>query len=383
MLNTACRERENFYSSQDIDQALAWIAPMDAYGREMILTPEKYAYNWLDAVFLKAMIQFYESGTPDSQEAYFLYIKDAMDQVWSKANGGTPNDVASGCGLAFLYKVTSNPMYLEKAEKVFNDYQRIARAKNGGVSHVYDDIQLWDDTIYMIGMFLQEMYQATGDERYLNEYIDQLLAHAEVLADQTTGLWYHGWDEDGQNHSSVGSLPDWPKPATYKSSEFWGRGNGWVLMSLADALSMIGKHDTRYANLKNIYHKMVDALLPLQDPVSGHWFQLPAYPFEQGNYKESSCTAMFCYAITKGINLGILDYDQYFSTIQKGVKGLSAYSIQRVADNFAQPINVCVGTGIGDKGYYYNRPVVSGVTFAFGIFLMMGHEVQKIQKTKH
>lgn len=382
-LLTACREDEAPRSQQaedcyQLSDRLPWLSTMEAYGRQERIPPAKYGYNWLDAVFLKSMIRLYEESNAE-KSVYLQYIENAVDNTLVQANGNTPNDIAPAAGLAFMYRVTKDSLYLEKAVQVLAGYMKIERAKNGGVSHTYGDVQLWDDTIYMIGIFLQEMYLATDEEKYLEEYINQVMAHAEVLADPATGLWYHGWDEDGENNSPVGSLPDWPNAATHRNNEFWGRGNGWILMSLADALAIIAPQHTQYGNLKGVYQKMIDTLLPLQDSVTGHWFQLPAHPYEAGNYRESSCTAMYCYAIAKGINLGILDYDKYFPAVRQGVCGLTEHSIQEIDKNFATPVNVCVGTGVGDKKYYYDRPVTRGVTFALGAFIMMGHEVEKIQ----
>lgn len=57
-------------------------------------------------------------------------------------------------------------------------------------------IELWDDTVYMVGEFLMQMYKLTGNKEFLLEAISQLKKHAEKLEDPETGLWYHGWDND-------------------------------------------------------------------------------------------------------------------------------------------------------------------------------------------
>ena len=353
----------------------AWLASIEQYGTQDLFEPSQYGYNWLDAVFLKAMIARHEAT---GEEKYYAYIRQCVDNTLEQANGNTPNDLAPAMGVAYLYQTTGDGRYLDKTTKVWRGYLRIERSAEGGVSHVYDDIQLWDDTLYMMGLFLQQMYLATGDDAYLEEYIEQLLLHAEKLYDPEVGLWYHGWDEDRDNKSAVGSLPDWPNAQTGRSEEFWGRGNGWILMSLVDALAITDQNHVRYPEMVNIYVAMAEALLPLQNATTGHWLQLPVHLQDKDNYPESSCTAMFCYAMAKGINLGILDRNRYLPIIEKGIAGLQTYSTQVVSAGYRQPINVCVGTGIGDKAYYYQRPTTSGLSFAMGAFLLAGYELQKL-----
>jgi len=297
-----------------------------------------------------------------------------------KVNGGTPNDLAPGVGVVYLYRLTGEAIYLEKAERIFTDYKRITRSANGGVSHTYGEVQLWNDTLYMIGLYLMEMYLTTGNIFYLDEYINQVKWHAEHLFDQDEGLWYHAWDEDRSDQSSVGSLPNWPDPLTGKSEEFWGRGNGWIFMSLADALTIIPGAYPGKSDLEDIFKSMAARLVELQDEPSGHWFQLPIYPQETGNFLESSCTSMFGYAMARGVRLGLLEESIYRPVLQNALRGLCTHSVEQVKDQYVWPVNICVGTSVGDKNYYYNRSIVSGVGFAFGSFVSFAHEMQLLSR---
>ena len=322
------------------------------------------------------MIARYEAT---NEEKYYTYIRQCVDNTLEQANGRSPNDMAPAMGIAYLYQTTGDKRYLDKIDKVWREYLRIERSAEGAVSHVYDDVQLWDDTLYMMGLFLQQMYLATGDDLYLEEYIEQLLLHAERLYDPEIGLWYHGWDEDSHNSSTVGgSLPDWPNAQSGRSEEFWGRGNGWVLMSLVDALAITDQNHPHYPEMVRIFIAMTEALLPLQNATTGHWLQLPVHLQDTDNYLESSCTAMFCYAMAKGVALNILDRNRYLPVIEKGIAGLQSHSTQVVTIDYKQPTNVCVGTGIGNKEYYYSRPTTSGLSFAMGAFLLAGYELQKL-----
>lgn len=352
-----------------------WITQLENYGTQELLPPGQPDYNWSDAVLLKALITRHDLS---GDEQYDPYLQQWVDSSLINTNGENPNNMAPAVGTAYWYQRTGEARYRERLEAVWNDYQRVRRSAAGAVSHTYHDVQLWDDTLYMIGLFLQQAFRATGEEIYLTDYLTQLRLHADKLYDPATGLWYHGWDEDGQNNSVVGSVPDWPDATTGQSPEFWGRGNGWILMSLADVLALIDEQHPDYAEVVTIYRSMAAALLPLQDTRTGHWFQLPIYPQDPDNFIESSCTAMFCYALARGIRLGILDRAQYLPAVEQGVAGLQTHSTHAVGEAWMSPLNVCVGTSVGDRAYYYGRATTGGLSFAVGAFLLAGYELQEL-----
>ena len=115
---------------------------------------EKYVWNWRDAVLLKAFTDIYRAE-PQQRELIASYVDKAMTRVAPKAHGVHPNGVASAVGLAFLQEIGRSSMETDKAlEKVLMQYRNIPRAVNGACSHRTGTVELWDDTVYMIGMAL-------------------------------------------------------------------------------------------------------------------------------------------------------------------------------------------------------------------------------------
>ena len=167
-----------------------WVDTVDSYARKSYLPASHYMWNWVDASLLNAMIKQYDLCQPSEKHIYFDYVKKAMDKTYFIANGQRPNAVASGIGLAFLYKITKDVKYKNKADKIYADYLKIRRTKDGAVSHLVLFTELWDDTVFMIGQFLLGMYQATGDEKYLDELARQISLHRDKLQDKKTGHWY-------------------------------------------------------------------------------------------------------------------------------------------------------------------------------------------------
>jgi unsaturated rhamnogalacturonyl hydrolase len=68
------------------------------------------------------MVKQYDNGNTSEQKLYLDYIKNALDKRYNRANGKTPNAVASGLGMAFLYRTTHQEKYKKACEKIYSDY---------------------------------------------------------------------------------------------------------------------------------------------------------------------------------------------------------------------------------------------------------------------
>jgi unsaturated rhamnogalacturonyl hydrolase len=352
-------------------QQKTWIDSLERHGREVYMPANKYKWDWGQATFLNSLKQLYHASASDNRSIYLAYIKTAMDASEKVANGKHPNAVASAHGIAFLARITGDKNYINKANAIYADYLKIPRASNGGVSHRAETIELWDDTVYMLSMFLLEMYKLTGDEKYIADFIEQFNAHNQELTDQQTGLWVHGWDADSVFYDDGCSIKNWPDKVTHRNDQVWARGNGWVGMALADALETVGRKSQYWKPLEKALVHFVNAVAPYQDKSTGHWYQLISLPSLQGNFLESSCTAMFSYAITKGIQLKILDKKKYLPKVQASYAGLRAMSMRADAGSLV-PTRVSGGTCVGDQAYYLGRKIGEGTGFGYGSFIMFG-----------
>lgn len=336
---------------------------------------DKYVWNWRDAVLLKAFTDIYRTD-PQQREVIADYVDTAMTRVAPKAHGVHPNGVASAVGLAFLQEIGRGSLVTDKAlEKVLMQYRNIPRAVNGACSHRTGTVELWDDTVYMIGMALIGTYKATGDISYVEDFADQVVSHAAHLYDSKTGFWYHGWAETSFPAEDACSQYGWNTNAVHRNNEFWGRGNGWIAMSLADVLEVLPASDSRYPRIKAMYEHMVNTLVKLQDRKTGLWRQLPLHVKDKANFLESSGTAMFGYAIAKGVRIGVLPEDR-LKTAHKAYDGLVNHCLLDAGTADVRLGRICAGTCIGDKEYYYARPQVDrGETYAVGAFLLLANEL--------
>ncbi len=362
--------------------AQTWADTLDNYAREKYLPASNYKWRWTHAALLNTMIKQYKLAQPEQQQKYLAYIKKAMDKTYTVANGKTPNSVASGTGLAFLYKVTGELKYKTKAEKIYSDYLKIRRTPEGCVSHLMLFTELWDDTVFMVGEFLLAMYDATGEEKYLDEFMKQFRIHREKLQNKDYGLWVHGWDNDNKIHCTFCSQMHWANKESRKSSEIWGRGNGWIIVTLSDALETIPTNNIYWNELAGYLKEMLIQLPELQNKTTGHWFQLPVRNLDGDNWMESSCTAMFAYGINAALRMGIVSGSAYTNSIDLAYTGLRTHSIIPTGKNYLTTQNVCIGTCIGNKAYYFKRASTKGKPYGIGMFIQFGHryDLDKLQR---
>ena len=352
--------------------AQTWVDSVETYSMQSYLPASKYVWSWQHAAFLNTMVKRYGQVEESEKQQYLDYVLKAMNKTKGAANGKSPNGVASGLGMAFLYENTGDEFYKAKCDKIFEQYQKVRRTSEGAVSHLPLSTELWDDTVFVIGQFFIAMYRATGDEKYLNEFALQLRLHREKLRDENTGLWYHGWDANDKDGVPYfcGQM-GWPNDSTRVSGEIWGRGNGWIYVTLSDALEVIPRENQLWDEFAGYLKEMLEHLPELQDEKTGHWFQLPIRNDDPDNWIESSSTAMFAYGIITALKLGIVDDRTFVRSTELAYEGLRKYSTEP-AKNGLTCTNVCIGTCIGDKDYYLKRGVQKGRSFGLGMFIQFG-----------
>lgn len=219
---------------------------------------------------------------------------------------------------------STNPAYLRVGLSLA-DSQWDEPLENG----LTNQSRWWIDDLYMVGMLQMQAFRATGEMRYADHAARQLAAYIPKLQ-RANGLFYHSTD-----------VPI-----------FWGRGNGWVAVAMAEVLSSLpDEHELRDLLLQR-YQLMMQSLLRFQSG-EGMWRQVIDY---EPSWVESSATAMFAFAMLVGIQKGLLPHEHYQEAVDRAWTALA----QRV-DSSGNLADVCIGTGkLNDLDYYLARPTVSG-----------------------
>lgn len=223
-----------------------------------------------------------------------------------------------------LYIETKDKKYLDMGKGIA-DHQWENPTSDG----LTPQTRFWIDDMFMITMLQIEAYRATGDKKYLDRASLEMTAYLDKLQ-QPSGLFYHA--------------PDVPF--------YWGRGDGWVAVGMAQVLSSLPENHPRRARIMEGYKKMMKALLEYQGK-DGMWRQLIDHPEA---WPETSSTGMFAFAMITGVKNGWLDEATYAPAARNAWIALVGY-----IDQNADVTNICEGTNKkNDLEYYLRRPRRTG-----------------------
>jgi rhamnogalacturonyl hydrolase YesR len=218
---------------------------------------------------------------------------------------------------------------------------------------------VWADDMYMSVPFLAQMGKMTGDTRYYDDAARQVLQISQRLFVWNHGLFAHGWS--GGN-------------ADYNPEFHWGRANGWTLMAMCELLDVLPENHPARPQILKILRTDIKALAPLQSD-HGLWHQLLD---RNDSYLETSCSAMFTFAIAHAVNRGWVSGPSYGPVAQVGWNGVAS-RIQ--ADGSVD--GICVGTNYAsDALYYYYRPARDD-EHGYGPVLLAGAEMIRVLQNQH
>ncbi len=194
-----------------------------------------------------------------------------------------------------------NPAYLAAIRAIADHIMdKSVRAPDGTICHA-KGWGIWVDTLYYTASPLAHAYAATGEKRYAKEAVRQCLLHAKHLRDEKTGLFHHD-----KNLATGDRTPG-----------YWGRGNGWIIMSLVDTLRLVPSDTEGYAEVLSIYRAQAEGLLKLQHE-SGMWRMVPE---ESASHLETSGTTMILYGLAVGIGAGWIP-ESHGSAVRRGFEEL-------------------------------------------------------------
>jgi rhamnogalacturonyl hydrolase YesR len=188
---------------------------------------------------------------------------------------------------------------------------------------------MWLDGLYMVSPFYAHhtaFYVPTNTTAF-NDIVKQFtLTHTNCVNSNSsqTGLLKHGYDS---SHTAV-----WADAATGASPECWDRALGWYVIAIVDVLDYLPSTHAGVATLKSILNENVAAIKKAVDASSGMWWLVMSQPGKTGNYIESSGTAMFVYAILKGIRKGYLDSATYKTTATNAYEKMVAKFVTKASD---------------------------------------------------
>jgi rhamnogalacturonyl hydrolase YesR len=284
-----------------------------------------YRWKYTQGVALWAFLLLHEqTGDPSylGQVQAALANYDAHGRIRVHGDGG-PIDYAGSMSHAILeYTLRSGDQsFLDGALEVAEYYRHeVARTADGLIAYHKDPERerIWADALFMVTPLMAKAGRLLEDESYYADVLRQFDGFTEKLRDPSVGLYHQGWNWHGSG----------PSPG------FWGRANGWVAVAMTEVLDTLPAQYAGRAELLALYQDFARAIAAHQG-VGGMWHQLLDRP---DSYEETSCTALFIYALTRGVQRGWLDRE-YVDVIERGYAGLS-----RMISLVGGIDNICPGT---------------------------------------
>lgn len=342
---------------------------------------EKHKWHYEQGLMMNALFAMWQKT---GEQKYFDFIQKNIDQyllddgsVYTyKQSKYKLDDIGPGRALLRLYDATKDEKYKDISDLLRQHLANQPRTESGGFWHkkIYE-WQMWLDGLYMAEPFYADYEKRYAEKPDYNDIIHQFELIYSKTYDEKTGLLYHGWDEKKQQI--------WADSTTGCSPHFWGRGIGWYMMALVDVLEIIPKdYDDRYILLDQ-FCGLSAAIMKYRDKESSVWYQILDLPEREGNYKEASATAMFIYALAKGVNQGYLPRD-YKVKAHESFHGFIKEFTEIKSDGLVDILHTCSGAGLGGKTnrdgsfeYYMSEPQRINDCKAIGPFIMAALELDK------
>ena len=215
---------------------------------------------------------------------------------------------------------------------------------------------LWLDDMFMgippIAWYAT--YKTERSSELMNEAVGQVKKFAGRMWVGDKHLFRHGWVESMDPHPSF----------------FWGRANGWALLTLCEVLDALPSDHAARPMVMRYFQQHLQGLLSYQSG-DGFWHQLLDRP---DSYEETSATAIYVYCMAHAINQGWIDAKAFGPSALLGWHAVASQVTQG-----GQVAGVCVGTGMAfDPAFYYYRPVNVYAAHGYGPVILAGAEVIRL-----
>ncbi len=261
-----------------------------------------------------------------------------------------------GAAMIKTYLKAQNDAYLDLINIVADHISnKQFRLEDGTLARHRPQYQsVWADDMYMSVPFLANLGVLTRDNRYFDDAVKQVLQMSDRLYIPQKDLFDHGWSVTA---------------GAYDPHFYWGRASGWTLMAMAELLDVLPEDYQGRDKILHLYRSLVRSLADLQSG-TGFWHNM----LDKNNtFLETSCTAMFTFAVAKGINEGWVNH-VYGPVAQTGWNAIKT----RVLENGAVDGSCEATTFAHDNVYYHNRGASIYATHGYGPVLYAGAEMIRL-----
>ena len=324
---------------------------------EMKRTPKSYMldfstrpkWSYVMGIELEGMLDTYLRYGGDDIRKYCQEYTDTMINANGDIRGYNILDynldnIRTGHFVTRMYQQWPEDKNLKAMQTMMQQLQKQPRTK---ADKVYWHKAIYAYQVWLDGIFMGLPYRcltapitAKGKEitAIYDDAVDQLKTTYQRTLDPKTGLNRHAYDETRNAF--------WADKETGLSQHCWGRAQGWYTMALIEVLDALPESYARRSEVIDLLQKDFDAILKWQDKKSGVWYQVMDSPGREGNYLESTCSAMFTYALLKAYRKGYVGA-KYRDAGIKAYKGMINNFIRVNEDKTISLTNCCSVAGLG------------------------------------
>ncbi|WP_207495881.1 glycoside hydrolase family 88/105 protein [Aridibaculum aurantiacum] len=215
---------------------------------------------------------------------------------------------------------------------------------------------IWLDDLYMSVPAIAQMGKLTGDKKYYDDAVKQILLFSKRMFNKDNNLYMHGWVQEMKEHPQY----------------HWARANGWAIMAMVELLDVLPTTHPGYKPVLQQLQLHAKGLKAYQSG-EGFWHQLID---KNDSYLETSATAIYAYCFARAINKGWIDAKAYAPAAI-----LAWNAVATKVNDRGQVEGTCVGTGMAfDPAFYYYRPINVYAAHGYGPVLLAGGEIITLLK---
>lgn len=359
-----------------IDRLMADTTPdKPIWNIENIKSGKKPGWNYIDGCMMTSLYSIYQQK---KDRAYLDFIDGFVD-YYVFADGSirgyeletyNVDNINEGRILFDLYRETGKEKYRKAADLLYKQLLAQPRTGTGNFWHkkIYPN-QVWLDGLYMAQVFYTRYETEFNDCKNYADIVKQFKSVYDNMYDKKKKLYYHGWDWSKKAF--------WADKETGLSKSFWLRSVGWYTVGLVDVIGYFAKNDELKAELVAIFRDTIEGLEQYIDKDKHMFYQVVDQGGREGNYLETSGSAMIAYAMMKGARLGIID--SRFADVGEEVFNGICNQYLTETDGKLNLGGICLMAGLGPENnrrrdgtfeYYISEPVVENDAKGTGPFVM-------------
>ncbi len=345
------------------------------------------ATSTLESGILAIAIEAAIAQYPDSKDSLSGYLAQVIDTVAAdlgdaNQDAAKPLDrfsVATSIEDAALAELFPQSETATAAYDAINQSLPLqTRNPDGGLWYfVYPE---WS---YLDGVFSLLPFMASLPSPNYTDMALQVSLLKDHCYHEESGLFVHGYD---WSRKAV-----WADPQTGASPYVWGRSLAWFLTGLVQTWERLScavepqsaEKSAFCKELQQITSDTATNLIGVADSRTGAWWQLPTFAGREGNFLESSSTALFIFALLKGERIGMLgsETNVYREAALRAYSYTKCKFVQDTGNGtigYDKTVVVCSLNSTATYEYYTQRPIVPNGLLGEAGFVLASLEVERL-----